>query len=86
MEERNEIVNRHISKGMKASKAANMAGFSRSGYYYASTGRKPGKRPTPSTVKEDGTIVSNAADIESVKDIISPTSLPKNCFKWQQQR
>jgi len=57
---------------MKATKAAQIAGFSRSGYYYRPNGRKPGKRPTVSTTKEDGTRVVNSVVIQSVKDIISP--------------
>ncbi|HED07913.1 MAG TPA: IS3 family transposase [Ignavibacteria bacterium] len=72
MEERKEIVNRYISKGMKAIKAAQIAGFSRSGYYYMSNGRRPGKKPTRFTMKEDGTVVENSVVVKSVKEIISP--------------
>ncbi len=72
MEERKDIVNRYISKGMKAIKAAQIAGFSRSGYYYMSNGRRPGKKPTRFTMKEDGTVVENSVVVKSVKEIISP--------------
>jgi len=72
MEERKEIVNRHIQKGMKATKAAEIAGFSRSGYYYKSNGRIPGRRSTSYTLKQDGTMVKNADVIASIKEIISP--------------
>ncbi len=72
MEEHKEIVNRYIQKGMKATKAAQIAGFSRSGYYYKSNGRIPGKRPTSHTMKEDGTMVKNTDVIASIKEIISP--------------
>ena len=72
MEERKEIVNRYIQKGMKATKAAQIAGFSRSGYYYKSNGRTPGRRPTSHTMKEDGTMVKNTDVIATIKEIISP--------------
>jgi len=72
MEERKEIVNRHIQKGMKATKAAQMAGFSRSGYYYKSNGRTPGRRPTAYTLKKDGTRIENSVVVASIKKIISP--------------
>jgi len=72
MEERKEIVNRHIQKGMKAEKAAQLAGFSRSGYYYRSNGKKPGKSPTTTTLKKDGKLVKNSVLVKDIKDIISP--------------
>ena len=72
MEERKEIVNRHIQKGMKATKAVQIAGFSRSGYYYKPNGRIPGRRPTSYTLKEDGAMVKNTDVIASIKEIISP--------------
>ena len=72
MEERKEVVNRYISKGMKATKAAQIANFSRSGYYYRSNGRKPGKKPTMTTLKRDGTIVENTTVVQDIKAIITP--------------
>jgi len=72
MEERKEIVNRHIQKGMKAATAAQIAGFSRSSYYYKSNGRTPGRRPTAYTLKKDGTKVKNSVVVEAVKEIIRP--------------
>ncbi len=72
MEERKEIVNRYIQKGMKATKAAQVADFSRSGYYYKPNGRKPGKRPTLFTLKKDGTLVENSIVVQAVKEIINP--------------
>ena len=72
MEKRKEIVNRHIQKGMKATKAAQIVGFSRSGYYYKSNGCIPGRRTTSYTLKEDGTMVKNTDMIVSIKEIISP--------------
>ena len=53
MEDRKEIVNRYTLKGMKATKEAQIAGFSRSGYYYRPNGRKPKERPIGPTTKED---------------------------------
>jgi len=72
MEELKEIVNRHISKGMKAEKAAQLAGFSRSSYYYRSNGRRPGKKPTTTTLKSNGEPVENRVLVKDIKDIISP--------------
>jgi len=72
VEERKEVVNRYISKGMKATKAAQIAHFSRSGYYYRSNGRKPGKKPTLSTLRRDGTTVENTTVVRDIKAIISP--------------
>ncbi len=72
MEERKEIVNRYISKGMTATKAARISGFSRSGYYYIPNGKRSGKKPTQFTMKEDGTIVENSIVVKSIKKIISP--------------
>jgi len=72
MEERKEIVNRDIQKGMKAEKAAQLAGFSRSGYYYRPNGRKPGKQPTVTTLKRNENPVDNNILIEDIKGIISP--------------
>jgi len=72
MEERKEIVNRHISKGMKALKAARLAGFSRSGYYYRPNGKKPGKHPSQTTLKSNGSLVENSSVVETIKEIISP--------------
>ncbi len=37
---------------MKATKAAQIADFSRSGYYYRSNGEKPGKKPIGTTLKK----------------------------------
>jgi len=64
MEEHKEIVNRWISKRMKAGKAAQVAGFSRSDYYYKSNGRIPGKKPTQASFKEDGTIIKNTVVVQ----------------------
>ena len=72
MEERKEIVNRYIQKGMKAEKAARIAGFSRSGYYYHSKGVKPGKMPTHTTQKNDGSVVENTVVVQDIKEILSP--------------
>ena len=72
MEERKEIVNRHIQKGMKSTRAAQIAGLSRSGYYYKSNGRTPGRRPTAYTLKKDGTRIENSVVVASIKKIISP--------------
>lgn len=72
MEERKEIVNFYVQKGMKVEKAASIAGFSKSGYYYKSTGHTPGRKPTTQTLKSDGTLVDNTKVIEDIKEIISP--------------
>jgi transposase InsO family protein len=72
VEERKEIANRYIQKGMKATKAARLSGFSRSGYYYKPNGGKPGKKPTTTTLKDDGTVVKNTSVVNDIKDIISP--------------
>jgi len=72
VEERKKIVNRYISKGMKATKAAQIAGFSRSGYYYKSKGRKAGKRPTGTTLKKDGSAIDNSTVVEEIKTILRP--------------
>ena len=72
MEERKEIVNSYVQKGMKVAKAAREAGFSRSSYYYKSNGRIPGRQPTSHTLKEDRNLVDNTEVIEAIKEIISP--------------
>jgi len=72
VEERKEIVNKHISKGMKAEKAAAIAGFSRSGYYYKPNGKKPGKRPSVYTKKKNGNLVKNTQVVEEIKKILKP--------------
>ncbi len=41
-------------------------------YYYKPKGRKPGKKPTHASLKEDGTIVKNAVVIQDIKAIIKP--------------
>jgi len=72
MEERKEIVNKYIYKGMKAEKAARIAGFSRSSYYYKPTGNKPGKRPSTITLKKNGDKVDNDKVVSDIKNIIKP--------------
>lgn len=72
MEERKQIVNRFIQKGMKSDRAALAAGFSRSSYYYKNTGLKPGKRPTKHSHNLVGEKVSNADIVDEIRDIISP--------------
>ena len=72
MEERKEVVNRYIQKGMKATKAAQIADFSRSGYYYRPNGGKPGKKPTGTILKKDGATVKNTTVVRDIKAIISP--------------
>ena len=70
MEERKEIVKRYVEKGMTVSKAAGIAGFSRSSYYYKSKGGVRGRRPSTETLKKDGKIVDNKVVIETIKEII----------------
>lgn len=72
MEERKQIVNKFIQKGMKSEKAAKVAGFSRSAYYYKSTGGKPGKRQTAHTLRVDGKVTGNEYLIEDIRRIIAP--------------
>jgi len=72
VEERKQIVNRFIQKGMKSDRATLAAGFSRSAYYYKSTGTKPGKRPTNHTRRLAGEKVANEDIVEDIRDIISP--------------
>ena len=72
MEERKQIVNRFIQKGMKSDSAAQVAGFSRSAYYYKNTGVKPGKRPTNHSHNLAGDKVANEDIVEDIRDIISP--------------
>lgn len=72
MEERKEIINRYIQKGLNVTEAVQTAGLSRSAYYYKSNGQLPGKRPTSYTLKKDGTKVKNSVVIETIKEIISP--------------
>ncbi len=72
MEERKEIVNRYIQKGLKATKAAQIADFNRSGYYYRPNGGKPGKKPIDTTLRKDGTTVKNSTVVRDKKTIISP--------------
>ncbi len=72
MEERKEVVNRYIQKRMKATKAAQIADFSRSGHYCKPNGGKPGKKPTGTTLRNNGTTVKNTTVIRDTKTIISP--------------
>lgn len=57
---------------MKSEKAAKVAGFSRSAYYYKSTGGKPGKRQTAHTLRVDGKVTGNEYLIEDIRRIIAP--------------
>ena len=72
MEERKEVVNRYIQKGMKATKAIQIADFSRSSYYYRPNGGKLGKKPASTTLRKDGATVKNTAVVRDIKAIISP--------------
>lgn len=70
MEERKEIVNRYVQKGLKVEKAASIAGFSRSSYYYKGNGGIRGRRASNQTIKKDGTKVENTEIIAIIKEII----------------
>jgi len=72
MEERKEIIQDFVSKGMLVKQAAKLTGMSKSAYYYHSNGGKPGKRPTQTTQKTDGQIFSNQVVLDDIKKIISP--------------
>ena len=70
MEERKEIAKCYVQKGMKVSKAATIAGFSRSSYYYKPQGGARGRRVSTHTLKEDGTLVDNRVVVDTIKEII----------------
>lgn len=70
MEERKEIVNRYNHHGLNVSKACEIAGFSRSSYYYRSNGKKRGKRPTLFTLKITGEKVMNSVVVEKIEETI----------------
>jgi transposase InsO family protein len=72
MEERKEIVNRYIYKGLNAKRAAAFAGFSKSAYYYKSSGNKKGKKPTDKTLTVKGELIDNKIVIDEIKKIIKP--------------
>ena len=70
MEERKEIVNVYVQRGLKVTKAAEIAGFSRSCYYYKSQGGIRGRRPSSQSLKVDGSLVDNEEIVETIKEII----------------
>jgi len=71
MEERKELINRYVFKGLSVQKACTQSGFSRSGYYYKASDSKRGKPATNSTQKLDGSWVDNSIIIEKIKEIIN---------------
>lgn len=54
--------------------------FSRSNFYYKPTDGKKGIRPSINTLKQDGTIVSNAEVVEDIKKILSGEFV---CYGYQ---
>jgi len=71
VEERKEIINRYVSKGIRTRKAAAIAGIARSSYYYKPKGGKKGKRPSSFSYRTDGSIIHNHLIIKKIKELIS---------------
>jgi putative transposase len=56
MEERKEVVTRFVAQGLKVDKATSIAGIARSTYYYKSNGRRKGKMPGTSALKNNNSV------------------------------
>lgn len=71
MEQRKEIVNRYVHKGLPVAKAVTVAGISKSTFYYQSNRRKPGKAASRFTLC-NGELVSNERVVEVIQEILAP--------------
>lgn len=68
MEQRKEIVNRFVHQGLRVQVAIDIAGISRSSFYYKPNGRKSGKAASKFTLL-DGKYVSNEQVVAVIKEI-----------------
>ncbi len=71
MEERKTIIRTYISRGMKAAVAANMAGMSKSSYYYKSRAGKRGRPPSTHCITENKGTVPNECVVDQMRIILS---------------
>jgi putative transposase len=70
MEERRQIVRRYKSRGLPVIKAVQVAGMSRSSFYYRPRKGKPGRRPSLKTGMVDGEIVPNEHVVGIIKELL----------------
>jgi len=70
MEERREIILKYTDRGMKVSKAVQLAGMSRSSYYYLSRHGNPGKKPSTSSQMMNGKELSNEEIIFLITELL----------------
>jgi transposase InsO family protein len=70
MEERRQIVREYKSRGLSVCKAVQVAGMSRSSFYYRSRTGKPGRAPSRETSLLNGQIASNEEVVEIIKDLL----------------
>lgn len=89
MEERKEVINRFVSRGLTTAKASSIAGMSRSTYYYKPKGGVRGKKPSTFSYTVDGSIVCNDMIINRIKEIISDDFIDYGydkvtaCLRWE---
>jgi len=72
MEERKEIVNKHIYRGLGSERAIALAGFTKSTYYYKPSGGRKGKKPSLKTITDKGNAVNNQHVVNEIKSILEP--------------
>jgi putative transposase len=70
MEERRQIVREYKSRGLSVCKAVQVAGMSRSSFYYRSRTGKPGRAPSQETSLLNGQVASNEEVVEIIKDLL----------------
>lgn len=79
MAERREIVNRYVQSGLGTSIALPAAGLSRSTYYYKPHPGQRGKTKSTSTLKSDGSQVTNTQVVERINEILSGPFIDYGC-------
>jgi len=72
MEQRKQVVRSFVSRGLRVSHAASIAGMPKSTYYYQSNGRPKGKKCSTFTINGQGEKVSNDMVIGEILDILAP--------------
>lgn len=70
MEERKELMVSYVGKGLSVAKACEIAGVTKSSFYYRSNGKKKGKKPSEITFLREGGSVSNAEVISRIESLL----------------
>lgn len=73
MEDRRELIQKYKALGMKVSKAVELAGISRSSYYYLSRNGCAGKKPSTTSLMINGKDLSNKVIIFLITELLKLT-------------